>query len=361
METVDLKAMGRTVKLVPAAQVQLPPGMAKLTPPTVQPLMSTSPPPPTPPDTLDNGHGLEFDMDGNDRFGCCMYAAVAHAVCCWLGRHGHPLDFDDAALVNRYLEIAGGDNGMTWAQITPEFLSGIIGPDGPYKSISWAQIDPNNAVAMKQAINQYGCVVMVGALPTTWLQRDTKPGGVWDGGRGISPNWNNGHAWLVTGWDSTGWICQTWQISPPIRITTRGVRSCDAQAVAFFGLPWLDARGRTPTGLPFSDLKAWWEAAGGPTLPDLFPDDDRPEPIPPDDGGDLVPGYDVKLTGTMKAGRVELSGTATAQDKTGPMLPYLKARLIALQPGELDEPTWRAIVDEVCEGAKEGDQPGDQK
>lgn len=221
---------------------------------------------PTPPPTFDwtKGRQLKFPIYGNDQYGDCYYCAPAHLVQSWTGMAGTEAQFDRNAIVQRYLRISGGDNGLDDGTILPEFKSGIVGPSGPHKIEDYVQVDPNDDAASAFAAWAFGGLLWTCSLLNTWL--NTQPGSVWtNNGR---PNRNAGHAMHVSGkTDASRYQVETWGFDPPVQVTTAGVKAADSEFLACFSLEMFSAKGFAPCGLHYLDLVPLWQSIGGHALP----------------------------------------------------------------------------------------------
>ena len=116
--------------------------------------------------------------------------------------------FDKNALVKRYLQISCGDNGLSDEDVFPEWLRGIVGPDGPHKILDWATVDPADQASVD--LTAYECVGLIYtcSLLNTWMN-NVKPDAVWD--KGGTPDRYAGHAMWINGKNPDGtYKCQTW-------------------------------------------------------------------------------------------------------------------------------------------------------
>lgn len=231
---------------------------------------------------------IDFPILGNDRYGCCYYSAVAHGSQCFAANSSGPVTFDEAKLIRRYLEISGGDNGLSDSQIMPEWQQGIIGPRGPHQILDEMNVDPTDAESVRVAMFYFTGLIYTAALLDSWLS-NMRPGAVWDdAGR---PNQSAGHAVFLTGVNAHGnYECQTWGFRPCVELTPAGMRKADPELIVAFSLDQFDKNGKHPSGLTYDQLASLWVTCGGnPLPPSPFPDP-GPGPGPgPDPGdGDLI-------------------------------------------------------------------------
>lgn len=278
---VNIPAIKQNVVLVPREQLRRRPGARKMK--SLAELLSDKAALPTPPATFDWGQAgkTTFPILGNDRYGDCYYVAVAHAVQTWTAIKGVEWQPDLQALINRYLKISGGDNGLSDQDIMPEWIGGIIGPNGPHKILDEMTVSTRDDAAIGIAMWAFGGLVYTCALLNTWL-RNPQPGQTWtNDGR---PDQGAGHAMFLSGINAQGnYDCQTWGFAPPIRLTPAGMRASDPELIVAFSIEHFDAQGVCKfTGLSYDAKAALWQQLGGDVLPPSpFGPTPPAPPIPP--------------------------------------------------------------------------------
>lgn len=281
---------------------------------------------PTPPTVVDwtKGDTINFPMLGNDREGDCYYVAILKQVIAWLANNGTSVSFDTAAVLRRYEQISGGDNGLADQDVFPEFMAGILGPNGPHKILGSLTIRPTDRASIKLAMWLFGPLLYTASLPDQWLN-NAGPGATWDR---ASPDPQNGHAMLLARVNSDGtYADETWGFNPPIRLTPAGLEGSDAEVITCFSLEWFNPQtGFAPNGLHYADLAPLWAQLGGSTLPPSpFPapspnPDPGPGPGPnPDPGPFPMPLPAETVNFGFRWGTHQGSGTASYPDgsKTG--------------------------------------------
>jgi hypothetical protein len=229
---------------------------------------------PTPPSAFDwtKGGTLKFPILGNNRYGDCYYAAVAHASQTYTGNSGTECQFNENALISRYLALAGGDRGLYDELIMPEWKKGIVGPNGPRKILDEMIVPLTHPADQQLAAWAFGGLIWTCNLESGWVD-NVKPGMVWDAhqGRGVG-----GHAMFITGKNGKGnWDVQTWGLGPPyVQVTPRGILDSESEFIVAFSLDQFRPDGTSAfTGKRYEEMAALWEQMGGQPLP--------PSPFPP--------------------------------------------------------------------------------
>jgi hypothetical protein len=201
---------------------------------------------------------LAFPIDWNDRYGDCMYAAACHGDNTFTGNNGAEWNFDPDTILQDYLRLSGGDQGLNEGQIVGEWQKGLAGT--PSATILGAlNLDPTNAAAMQAAIYLFGGVLFTLSVPDAWREL-FNVGAVWNAP--AVPDPSNGHGVWLNGIDVNGhYKLQTWGTFG--WITPAGVAVCDPGAFVVFSRRWFNNRGVAPNRMTFSQLAALWEQFGG--------------------------------------------------------------------------------------------------
>jgi hypothetical protein len=240
---------------------------------------------PTPPAVFSwsKNNTVKYPILGNDNYGDCYYAAVAHASQTWTANSGTECSFDVNALIARYKVLSGGDNGLNDAKIMPEWRSGIVGPKGPRRILDEMTVDPRDDASTSLAMWSGGGLIYTAALFDAWYA-NPKPGDVWDAVPGM-PNPAAGHAMYLTGKSADGtYSLQTWGFNPPINLTPNGLKTSDPELIVAISLDQFDSNGICAfTGMTYDQKAAFWKQCGGGTLPPSpFPvTPPVPPPVPP--------------------------------------------------------------------------------
>lgn len=221
--------------------------------------------------------GLTFPILGNDRWGDCGAAMIAHADQTYTGANGAESTFNTNALVNQYLARSGGDNGLDEADVIAIGKAGIAG-DPQAVIYDAIDIDPGDHAGLQAAIQQYGGVWLAMSCPDEWINDFDPAGGtVFDA---APANPNNGHYVLLNGVDAKGrYRLQTW--GSWAWLTPSGLDGCQPQTTVAFSPRWFGAKGVDPTGATYAAKARLWAALGGNALPPGPTPAPTPEPAPP--------------------------------------------------------------------------------
>lgn len=265
---------------------------------------------------------LQFPMDGNDQYGDCMYAAACHTDQTLTGNAGTESTFDAGSIVQAYLRLAGGDNGLDEGQIIDEWTKGLCGNSSAviYDALD---VDATNPKLMQACLYLFGGVFFMLDVPDRWV-RIAATDAVWD--VPARADQNNGHGVMWNGCDAKGrYKLQTW--GTHLWLTPAGVSVCDPSAFVVFSPRWFNAEGIAPNGMNYDQLAALWVELGGATLP---PNPFRP-PVPPPSppAPSPIPGGDVlHLVSSLAAGDYVLTPASSVP-------PAIEMQGERLTPGQL--------------------------
>jgi hypothetical protein len=220
---------------------------------------------------------LAFPMDGNDLFGDCLYAAACHADNTFTGNLGAEEGFDPNVIINDYLRLSGGNNGLNEGQIVEEWRNGLANTPAA-RIFDVLNLNPNDSVAMQAAIYFFGGALFMLDIPDKW-RTSFATGAIWDA-PAIADR-NNGHGVWWNGVNTNGnYRMQTWGTYG--WITPSGVAVCDPSCFVVFSPRWFDDDGVAPNGLSYFQLAALWQQFGGGVLPMrnrvMLPDESPLEP-----------------------------------------------------------------------------------
>ena len=144
-----------------------------------------------------------FPMDGNDQYGDCTIAALAHAVTVFDGKIGKKHIPAAKSVVKLYLKLTGGvDSGLAELDVLNYWRQHAAGGD---KILAYASIDVKNRIHIQQAIALFGGVYL-GFQVQQNCQQDFEDKRMWQPG----PLTNEGHAVFAVGYDDAGLTVLTW-------------------------------------------------------------------------------------------------------------------------------------------------------
>jgi hypothetical protein len=144
-----------------------------------------------------------FPMDGNDHYGDCTIAAMAHAITTYCGLVRKRNIMTQQNVVKLYLRLTGGvDSGLDELKVLNYWQSEPVSGD---KILAFAKIDMKNHTHVQQAIQLFGGVYLGFQVPQDCIQQFDahQP---WTPG----PLTKDGHAVCAVAYDSTGVTVLTW-------------------------------------------------------------------------------------------------------------------------------------------------------
>jgi len=144
-----------------------------------------------------------FPMDGNDTYGDCTIAALAHAITVYSGMIGKKKIWSTKGVEKLYFKLTGGvDSGLPEMKVLNYWQSNSVDGD---KIFAYARINEKNHTHIKQAIRLFGGVylgfqVQENAQEDFFAKRPWTPGNLT----------NDGHAVYAVAYDATGVTVLTW-------------------------------------------------------------------------------------------------------------------------------------------------------
>lgn len=144
-----------------------------------------------------------FPMDGNDTWGDCTIAALAHAATSYRGLIGAEKIMAKAAVVKLYFHLTGGlDTGLNELDVLNYWRQNAVSGD---KILAFASIDPKNHTHVEQAVQLFGGVYLGFQVQENCVQQFDahQP---WTPG----PLTNDGHAVFAIAYDQNGVTVLTW-------------------------------------------------------------------------------------------------------------------------------------------------------
>jgi hypothetical protein len=192
----------------------------------------------------------------NDRIGDCTCATAGHMRMGWsAAAKGTPVAVADADILTAYEAVSGynpatgaNDSGAACVNVLDYWQTvGIAGN----KIAGYVAIDPTNATEVMQAIYLFGGVYAGINLPKS-AEDQTDAGQVWDL-TWFSPILG-GHAIPYLAYGQGGVTAVTWGKQQPA--SWRFVAHQTDELYAIIDTDFLDAAGKTPTGLDYAGLIA---------------------------------------------------------------------------------------------------------
>src|SRR5579875_1096530 len=105
-----------------------------------------------------------YPIDGNDRYGDCTIAGVAHLVEAWHKRFlGQPIEVSENQVIQTYFDLSGGkDAGLVELDVLRHWHKEGLLAD---KILAFAPVGAKNLLALRQATAFYGGVYLGVELP----------------------------------------------------------------------------------------------------------------------------------------------------------------------------------------------------
>jgi hypothetical protein len=144
-----------------------------------------------------------FPMDGNDIYGDCTIAALAHAITVYRGKVGEKQIMARKNVVKLYKLLTGGpDSGMFCLDVLNYWRQNAVVGD---KILAFAKVDWKNHTQVKQAIKLFGGVYLGFQCQEDCVE-DFKHKKPWTPG----PLVDDGHCVHTVGYDDTSVTVLTW-------------------------------------------------------------------------------------------------------------------------------------------------------
>lgn len=144
-----------------------------------------------------------FPMDGNDQYGDCTCAALAHAITVFRGLIGKKTIMAQGAVTKLYFHLTGGvDSGMNELDVLNYWRQNAVDND---QILAFVTIDPKNHAHIQQAIQLFGGVYL-GFQVQQNAQQEFENKQPWT----PAPLTNDGHAVYAVAYDATSVTVLTW-------------------------------------------------------------------------------------------------------------------------------------------------------
>lgn len=144
-----------------------------------------------------------FPIDGNDRYGDCTIAALAHATTVFQGFVSKKNIMSDMDVEKLYFKLSGGlDAGLSELDVLNYWRKNSVADD---TLDAFVKLDHKNIASVRQAISIFGGVYL-GFQVQTDAVKDFENGKPWTPG----PLTRDGHAVYVVGYDANGVTVLTW-------------------------------------------------------------------------------------------------------------------------------------------------------
>jgi len=144
-----------------------------------------------------------FPMDGNDKYGDCTIAALAHAITDYRGLVGKDKVMRREDVIKLYMHLTGGlDSGLNELDVLNYWRKNAVSGD---KILAYAKIDVRNHVHVQQAMELFGGVYLGFQVQENCLE-DFDAHKPWT----PAPLTQDGHAVFAVAYDPSTVTVLTW-------------------------------------------------------------------------------------------------------------------------------------------------------
>jgi hypothetical protein len=193
-------------------------------------------------------------MLGNDQVGNCVIAAMLHYIMAAQANVGKPITFTTQQALDLYSAITGynpanpsTDQGTAWTDALAYWqTTGCCG----HKILGWAALDISSLDAIKQGISIFGGV-LIGTTITQSMEDQFRNRQPWNTPITGSVLGGHGIPWL--GYGRHGQTCITWGSRQQM---DQAALSQVDEAYIVVTQDWLDAQGKSPSGMDLDTLTA---------------------------------------------------------------------------------------------------------
>lgn len=220
------------------------------------------------PDAHDWTAGVPFEMWGNDRFGCCAFAAQAALLAMWTRAAQALVILMTSTVLSNYAEVTGfdpetganDDGTILLDELNHWRRDGLARPGQPGRDYltAYGAIDPRDRDGIKRAICFLGGALVGVQVPNGFLSLPR--GATWDWGAIADHTPAGGHAIAIGGYDAAGIWFNTWGARTFMPWSTFE-RIADEAYGLFSRQNWLTIPGLSPLGEDVDALVAEMRAA----------------------------------------------------------------------------------------------------
>lgn len=244
-----------------------------------------------------NNQQVSAPMYGNDQYGDCGMAMAAHTIGIYSYGQGKRTEIvwnPDTPLINQYLAISGGDNGMDEdMEVGPSGVFTVgVGGNPLAIAVSSLDVDPNDQQLCQYLLDQFYTLQLAWSVPDAFINNFSGNGQQFLSA--MTPDPNNGH--YITVSDITkegynvGWTWGSWFVFSQSFLASVQ----PSYFVVFSPLQFDPKTGYDSHGRHITTQAAVWVSIGGSTIPasviSAFPPAGNPPvpvPVPP---GPVPPG-----------------------------------------------------------------------
>jgi hypothetical protein len=190
----------------------------------------------------------------NDQLGDCTCAGIGHSVQAWTAYAKGLVTLPNSAVLDLYERMGyvpgdpSTDNGAVEQDVLAEVHANGV---GGHKILAYAQVDKDNRAEMKAALNIFGSLYLGVQMPQSAMEQ-TNAGQPWSVVEG-SPI-EGGHCVVAQRWDTSAAPIEVVTWGQLQRVTDGWWEANGTEAWAVITQDWLNAVGKTVTGLDLVQL-----------------------------------------------------------------------------------------------------------
>ena len=170
--------------------------------------------------SMKDGVPLVYGMDGNDRYGDCVFVSACHQIGTWTGQTGKQYVASEQDALEAYQAFTGfdpetgdNDNGANMLDVAKAWKGGK--PIAGHTIAAFASVDMKRPDLVAAAANLFGGLWTGWALPTAWQGADEWTTGPSTGGQWEPGSWG-GHAVALTLVSPAMLGIKTWAQNMPV-------------------------------------------------------------------------------------------------------------------------------------------------
>lgn len=203
------------------------------------------------------GHGMSFNMDGNDSVGDCVIAEFQHQDVIWCGKSGKPSLTEPSQCIPTYSTLTGyvpgnasTDKGTSMLAANKYWVSNGM---GGVKIDTFVTVNAQEQTEVETSVYQFGGMSTGLAMPLSAQSQTFNQAWTVTSTNNAPGSWG-GHCVVICGYDEKYLYCVTWG---RLQAMTWGFLTtyCD-EAYAMLSRDWMTSGNVAPNGFAWARLEA---------------------------------------------------------------------------------------------------------